>query len=420
VAVRLPEEFFDATYSEPVGKSETEAFQVHVELPGLMLFHDIVEDAARIFAGRPVLMGGAAILEHKDAEAAACAAQFICKRVQNDLQVTIGVGLALGSVTLQWNGIPIGDTVDISKALQERARGGGIYANQEFVRALHDSSTLDFDTASAEGSPNKGEILRVAFNQDKRLDTIRNWKAETPPRHWPVHLRFALIGGPPDFHVHSMEWARVAFSLADRVLAIERRTRKDAFGLITDVDYAYGAGGPIRTVVREMVGSAPPKPTQYRKKSTPPKRGRWYIRKTVPSGPKEYPMSVYIYSCERVMPQHFEEACKALSWAALCKQLPPPLVILPDGVGGRAFGRAHPGAEQATIQRDGKPSLDMILPEPDLTEVISETGKSIGPELFMSAVEFLEARHHAHLTVWDVIGDEVLMESAAESSMGSE
>jgi hypothetical protein len=65
----------------------------------------------------------------------------------------------------------------------------------------------------------------------------------------PVSLRFALIGGPPDFHVHSVEWAKAAFSIADAVLEIERRSRRDAFGFITDLDYQYGEQGPIRTVV---------------------------------------------------------------------------------------------------------------------------------------------------------------------------
>jgi hypothetical protein len=240
----------------------------------------------------------------------------------------------------------------------------------------------------------------------------------------PVNLRFALIGGPTDFHVHSVEWAKAAFSIADAVLEIERRSRRDAFGFITDLDYQYGEQGPIRTVVWEMTGRWPSRSHYYPQGIPPkrekmprgsPKRGRWYLSKDTWRRIRPPTPAVYVYSCERVIPNMFEGACRILSEAAAAAGGLPPLIVMPDGGGARSFSdRAESERTRlgALLPAGCDPGPNHPVAAPGMTTVILETGEQLDPAFFAAALYYLRARHQSSLTVWDVVNDPLLRESA--------
>lgn len=240
----------------------------------------------------------------------------------------------------------------------------------------------------------------------------------------PVRLRFALIGGPPDFHVHSNEWARAAFSVADAVLEIERRSKRDAFGFITDVDYRYAGQGPIRTVVDKIAGRWPTRlyyfprgipPRREKAPASSPKRGRWYMSKDTWTRIRPPTPAVYIYSCERVIPNMFEGACRILSEAAADAGVPPPLVVMPDGGGARLFSRRQ-DSETVRLRTLLPAGFDFgsgqSVSAPTLTTVLLETGEQLDSAVFRAALYYLKARHHSSLTVWDIVNDPLLRESA--------
>lgn len=240
----------------------------------------------------------------------------------------------------------------------------------------------------------------------------------------PVRLRFALIGGPPDFHVNSLEWAKAAFSIADAVLEIERRSKRNAFGFITDVDYRYGGQGPIRTVVSEMTGrwsarlyhyphGIPPK--REKMPAGSPKRGRWYLSKDAWRRIRPPVPAVYVYSCERVIPNMFEGACRILSEAASAAGVPPPLVVMPDGGGARLFSRRQDSERvrlRTLLPAGFDPGSGQFVSAPTLTTVLLETGEQLDPAVFRAALYYLRARHQSSLSVWDVVNDPLLRESA--------
>jgi hypothetical protein len=240
----------------------------------------------------------------------------------------------------------------------------------------------------------------------------------------PVRLRFALIGGPPDFHVHSLEWAKAAFAIADAVLELERRSRQNAFGFITDVDYQYGGQGPIRTVVWEMTGRWPTRryyfpqgipPKREKVPADSPKRGRWYLSKHAWRRNRPPTPSVYVYSCERVIPNMFEGTCRILSDVASSTGIPPPLVVMPDGGGARPFSTGQDSERTRLTEllpAGFDPGVGRFVSDPSLTTVILETGEQINPAVFHAALYYLRARHQSSLTVWDVVNDPLLQESA--------
>ncbi len=242
-----------------------------------------------------------------------------------------------------------------------------------------------------------------------------------------VPLRFALIGGPPDFHVHSPEWATAAFSIADAVLELERRSRRDAFGFVTDLDYAYGGHGPIRNVIRRMLGRWPVKrfhypqgipPRREKMPAGPPERGRWYLSQQTWRRIRPPTPAVYVYSCERVIPNMFEAVCRILGKTALDAGLPPPFVVMPDGVGGRLFAKRQESERTCLcglLPMGFDPGPVKIVSAPSLTTVILETGERIEPAIFTAAVDYLKVRHQSSITVWDVIKDPLLRESAMAS-----
>jgi hypothetical protein len=256
----------------------------------------------------------------------------------------------------------------------------------------------------------------------QKAATILRKASEDPP--W---LRFALIGGPPDFHVHSREWARAAFTLADRILKIERRFMPGVFGFVIDFDYAYGSHGPIREVIREVTGlwpvtkrqpvlSLPPRRETF--PSRPPRRGRWYIGRRSWTSVRCPPV-VYIYSVERVMPGEFEGVARNLWKAALRNRVPPPLIVIPDGGGGRPF------ADKQDCERDRLSRLlpsEFVqvplkpMPSVQLTSVVLETGRRVPAETFDAALSYLESQHGTALTVWDVLNDPLLCEVAVSAA----
>jgi hypothetical protein len=241
---------------------------------------------------------------------------------------------------------------------------------------------------------------------------------------FPVRLRFALIGGPPDFHVYSLEWAKAAFSIADAVLQIERRSKRNAFGFITDVDYRYGRQGPIRTVVWEMTGrwstrlyhypqGFPPK--REKMPASSPKRGRWYLSKDAWRRIRPPVPAVYVYSCERVIPGMFERACRVLSQAASVAGVSPPLVVIPDGGGARPFSKQQDSERvrlRTLLPAGFDPGPSQFVSAPTLTTVFLETGEQLDPVVFRAALYYLRARHQSSLTAWDVVNDPLLRESA--------
>ena len=239
-----------------------------------------------------------------------------------------------------------------------------------------------------------------------------------------VRLRFALIGGPPDFHVHSHEWSRAAFAIANTVLEIERRSKRNAFGFITDVDYQYGGQGPIRTVVWEMTGRWPTRryyfpqgipPKREKMPASSPKRGRWYLSKDTWRRIRPPTPSVYVYSCERVIPTMFERACRILSEAASTAGTPPPLVVMPDGGGARPFSRRQDSERArlgALLPAGFDPGPGQFVSASGLTTVILETGEQLEPAVFHAALHYLGVRYQSLLTVWDVVKDPLLREYA--------
>ena len=230
----------------------------------------------------------------------------------------------------------------------------------------------------------------------------------------PVCLRFALVGGPRDFHVHSLEWAKAAFSIADAVLELERRSKPDAFGFITDVDYRYGPQGPIRTVVRGMTGRWPVYLDHYRGFG-PPKRGRWYLTKDFWKRTRPPIPAVYVYSCERVMSNRFEYACRDLSEASSGAGVSSPLVVMPDGGGARPFSDRFESERTslgALLLAGFDPGPPQVVSVPSLTTVVLESGERVDPAVFHAALHFLKVRHQSSLAVWDVINDPLLRESA--------
>jgi hypothetical protein len=240
----------------------------------------------------------------------------------------------------------------------------------------------------------------------------------------PIHLRFALIGGPSDFHVHSVEWAKAAFSIADAVLEIERRSRRDAFGFITDLDYQYGGQGPLRTVVWEMTGRWPSRSHYYPQGIPPkrekmprgsPKRGRWYLSKDTWRRIRPPTPAVYIYSCERVIPNMFEGACRILSETAFAAGVRPPLVVMPDGGGARPFSnRAESERTRlgALLPAGFDPGPAHSVSVPSLTTMIVETGEQLDAAVFAAALYYLKVRYQSSLSVWDVVNDPLLRGSA--------
>jgi hypothetical protein len=240
----------------------------------------------------------------------------------------------------------------------------------------------------------------------------------------PVQLRFALIGGPPDFHVNSLEWAKAAFSLADAVLEIERRSNRNAFGFITDVDYRYGRQGPIRSIVWEMTGRWSTRSYHYPQGIPPrhekmptgsPKRGRWYLSKDAWRRSRPPVPAVYIYSCERVIPNKFEQVCRILSETASAAGVSPPLVVMPDGGGARLFATGQDSERvrlRVLLPAGFDPGPCLAAPSPSLSTVILETGEQLHPAVFRAALCYLRARHQSSLTVWDILNDPLLRESA--------
>jgi hypothetical protein len=258
----------------------------------------------------------------------------------------------------------------------------------------------------------------------------------------PPWLRFALIGGPPGFHVHSSEWARAAFTLADRVLKVERRFMPQVFGFVLDVDYVYGPHGPIRDVMREVAGVPPTTERQdslaspSRKETLPtrpPRRGRWYIGRRRWTGTRP-PPAVYIYSVERVVPGTFEEAGRGLWNAALRNRVPPPLIVMPDGAGGRTDSRPlqtrdpRTGESRPAVRDCERDRMSQFLPSEfvqvplkaapsvQLTSVVLETGRRVPAKTFDAALTYLESQHGTSLTVWDVLNDPLLSEVAVSAA----
>ncbi len=239
-------------------------------------------------------------------------------------------------------------------------------------------------------------------------------------------LRFALVGGPKDYHVWSPEWAEAAVKVGHAFIELEARSRPDAFGFITDVDYLYGTRGPIRSVVRQLTGSWPTTPRgsgsrlawSKTRPSLRPEQGYWYISKENWRSNLHPPPVVYIYSVERVIQNKFGQACEQLLSAIEIGGYLPPLVITPDGGGARAFANRGFGAERDRIAEFLPQGFDigpLFHPSsPSLTGVILENGKMIRPKLFLAATRYLQVRHRSRLSVFDVIADTLLSRLALD------
>ena len=300
-------------------------------------------------------------------------------------------------------------------------------------------------------SPRKTQVEPEGLRKHsyrKAATTLRT-ASEDPP--W---LRFALIGGPPAFHVHSREWATAAFNLADRILKIERRFMPQVFGFVIDFDHgSHGQraperpgrpgdqeahrhqSSPIREVIREVTGVWPKTERRdsfaspSRKEtfpSRPPRRGRWYIGRRPWTSVRRPPV-VYIFNAERVLPGAFEEVARDLWNAALRNRVPPPLIVIPDGGGGRPFAAKRDCERDCMSQFLPSEFVQVPLkamPSVQLTSVVLETGRRVPAQTFDAALRYLERQHGTALTVWDVLNDpllcEVAVSAAGERSRGHE
>lgn len=232
--------------------------------------------------------------------------------------------------------------------------------------------------------------------------------------------------------LESSDWARIAVHVVQAILEGVRRNQSgdhNAHALV----YASG----LREAVKVTTG-APPKSLDETDWCLGPTGKTHWSRERSPGR--------YVFNAHRGFSLiEIRQAPAAVIWAwpdrsDLCLQAfldtaaagadPPMIVVLPDIPDFRRFARAYVRAsamdhversflEDALYHEGDVPNQRGVVLSSEFAPrlVIQPDGRELDGALLTSALAYLDARHNVRLSVWEVLSDPLLSESAARTSV---